>query len=217
MVTAPPHVWTVSMQRGTSLSATRSGDTFAGRCPPCPSLRHPASQYEGVNQTEPKQTIHQIIVPIPHLISHKLGTATASQYLREEKEENRIFKGYSFHPRVGNGAQEIKGISHVSTANYGHVCSRGSCIFILLFISEEKPFWQLKQHIIAAIAITAHFLETVKKNKQKQFFLFRMAQVEINWMYVLKIHLQASSHDPGMYQTSRPPYRATRGTLTALA
>lgn len=70
------------------------------------------------------------------------------------------------HPRVGNGAQEIKGISHVSTANYGHVCSRGFCIS-LLFISEEKPFWQLNKHIIAVIAIIARFLKTIRKNKQK--------------------------------------------------
>lgn len=70
------------------------------------------------------------------------------------------------HPRVGNGAQEIKGISHVSTANYGHVCSRGFCIS-LLFISEEKPFWQLNKHIIAVIAIIAHFKNTEKKTQTK--------------------------------------------------
>jgi len=67
---------------------------------------------------------------------------TASQRLGEEEEEERTFKGYSFHPRVGNRAQEIRGLcalmSHVSTANYGHACSRGSSIS-LLFILEKSP------------------------------------------------------------------------------
>lgn len=152
---------------------------------------------QGRSRSKPKEHFTSSSFFSLYLISYKLGPVTASQCLGEE-EEGKTSKGHFLHSKLGNGPQEIKGISHISTANYRSVCSRGSFGSLLFSLGKIKN----KKALLAAPAACQSseqlpLLSTLKAQQEKRnvaemFSLFRIYWDVINWIYTLKTHLQVS-------------------------